>query len=178
MLIYIAMTSLDLYINDESGGFEWARPSDEVHAFVNDLMRPAGTHLYGRRMYDTMAVWETLESDEPVMRDFAELWRGAEKVVYSTTLRKVTTAKTRLERRFDPAAIAALKASQDVAVGGPTLAAEAFRAGLVDECHLLLNPVSVGGGTPALPLNLKLSFSTLSSRRFENGVIYLHLRAI
>src|SRR3954464_8393054 len=133
MLIYIAIASLDLYVNDERGRFDWAAPSEEVHAFVNDLERPAATHLYGRRMYATMAAWETIESDEPAMADFAQLWRAAEKIVYSTTLRTVTTARTTLERRFDPEAVRQLKAQQDVSIGGPTLAAHALRAGLVDE---------------------------------------------
>jgi dihydrofolate reductase len=176
MLTYIAIASLDLYAADENGKFDWAMPSKEVHAFVNDLERPFGTHMYGRRLYNVMTAWETIESDEPEMHDFAELWRAADKIVYSTTLRKVTTARTTLERRFDPEVVSRFKAERDVSIGGPTLAAQAFRAGLIDECHLLLSPVIVGGGLPALPLGVRAQLELLSQRRFENGVVHLHYR--
>jgi dihydrofolate reductase len=151
-------------------------PSKQVHAFVNDLERPLGTHLYGRRLYGVMTAWETMESDEPEMRDFAELWRAAEKIVYSTTLRKVTTARTTLERRFDPEVVARLKADRELSIGGATLAAHAFRAGLIDECHLLLSPVIIGGGLPALPRDLRIELELLDERRFENGVVHLHYK--
>ena len=178
MLIYTTIASLDLYVADETGGFAWAAPSPEVHAFVNELERPHTTHLYGRRMYDVLSAWETIESDDPEMRDFAQIWRAADKIVYSTTLRKVTTARTTLARRFDPDAVRALKQTQDVAIGGPTLAAHAFRAGLIDECHILLTPVIVGGGTPALPGDIKVEFELLDERRFANGVVHLHYKVL
>jgi dihydrofolate reductase len=179
-LIYSAITSLDGYIADESGNFDWAEPDPEVHAFVNDQERPIGTYLLGRRMYETMVVWETmpLDGEPPVMRDYAEIWRGADKVVFSSTLESVSTTRTRIERRFDPDAVAALKESapSDVSVGGAALAAEALRAGLVDECHLFLNPVIVGGGTAALPDHLHLDLELLDERRFANGVVYVGYR--
>jgi dihydrofolate reductase len=170
-LIYTAIASLDGYTADEHGKFDWAAPDEEVHAFVNDLERPVGTHLYGRRMYETMAVWETLDDPEPVMRDFAQIWRAADKIVYSRTLRDVSSARTRIEREFDPEAVRAMPG--DISIGGPTLAAEAFRAGLVGECHLFLHPVAVGGGTPALPRDLRLDLELLDQRRFASGVVYL-----
>jgi dihydrofolate reductase len=178
-LVYTAIASLDGYVADAEGKWDWSVPSDEVHAFVNDIERAAGTMLYGRRMYEVLRAWETLgvEPDEPaVIRDFGELWRAADKVVYSSTLRSVETARTRLERTFDPDAVRALKASTDrpLSIGGPTLAATALRAGLVDEIHLLLSPVVVGGGTPALPSDLRLDLSLLDTRRFANGVVHVH----
>jgi dihydrofolate reductase len=177
-LIYSAIASLDGYVTDADGGFEWAAPGEEVHAFVNELERPVGTHLYGRRMYETMAVWETLElAGEPdVMRDFAEIWRAADKVVFSATLGEVSTPRTRLERTFEPEAVARLiaQSERDVSIGGPTLAASAFAAGLVDECHLFLHPVSVGGGTPALPRDRRVPLELEDERRFANGVVHLH----
>ncbi len=176
-LVYSAIASLDGYVTDAAGRFDWAAPDEEVHAFVNDLERPIGAHLYGRRMYETMAVWETMDlSHEPaVMRDYAEIWRAAEKVVYSTTLAGVTTSRTRLERSFDPDAVRRLVAGagHDASVGGPTLAAAAFAAGLVDECHLLLHPIAVGGGTPALPHGRRVSLALVDERRFASGVVYL-----
>ena len=179
-VIYSAITSLDGYIADEDGNFDWAEPDPEVHAFVNDQERQIRTHLYGRRMYETMAVWETMDlGGEPaVMRDYAAIWRAADKVVYSSTLESVSTSRTRLERRFDSSAVAALKASSpaDISVGGAGLAAEALRARLVDECHLFLNPVVVGGGTSALPGHLRLDLELLDERRFTNGVVHLHYR--
>jgi dihydrofolate reductase len=177
-LIYSAIASLDGYVNDTDGRFDWAAPDAELHAFVNDLERPIGTYLYGRRMYETMAVWETIDDPAPEMRDYAELWRAADKVVYSTTLDTVTTSRTRLERAFEPEAVRALKsaAASDLSVGGPGLAAAALRAGLVDECHLFLHPVAVGGGTPALPAGARTEFELLNERRFGSGAVHLHYR--
>jgi dihydrofolate reductase len=175
-LVYLAIASLDGYIEDESGDFGWAAPSDEVHAFVNDLERPVGTYLYGRRMYETMRYWETVGDDQPeVMRDFAEVWRAAEKVVYSSSLESAPTARTRIEREFDPEAVRELKASasSDIAVGGPELAAQAFRAGLVDDCQLFLVPIVVGGGKKALPDGARLELDLLDERRFGSGTVFL-----
>ena len=178
-LIYSAITSLDLYVEDSKGNFGWAAPDPEVFAFINDLERPIGTYLYGRQMYETMALWETAPtgSDQPaVMRDFTELWRAAEKVVFSRTLQKSSSARTRIERDFDPSAIRRLKESsaRDITVGGAELAGHAFAAGLVDECHLFLNPVIVGGGKRALPDGVHAELELLSERRFGNGVVHLH----
>ncbi|MGH9090420.1 MAG: dihydrofolate reductase family protein [Acidimicrobiales bacterium] len=178
-LIYSAIASLDGYVADEDGGFGWAEPDHEVHAFVNELVRPAGTHLYGRRMYETMAFWETAHTlpDPPdVVADFTRIWQAAEKVVYSTTLASVSSARTRIERRFDPADVARSKAeaTADLTVGGADLAGQAIRAGLVDECHLLLVPVVVGGGTPALPPLARGSLELLRERRFADGTVHLH----
>ncbi|MBO9556265.1 dihydrofolate reductase family protein [Cellulomonas sp.] len=178
-LIYAANISLDGYLEDESGAFDWSVPDEEVHAFWNEHERKVGTSLYGRRMYETMRVWEDDDwlADEPaVVREYATIWRDADKVVYSTTLDAVTTARTRIERRFDPEAVRRLKeeSSADVSVGGATLGAEAFRHGLVDECVLLLCPVVVGGGKPALPRGVRLDLELLDHRRFANGVISLH----
>ena len=180
-LIYGAIASLDGYVADENGNFEWAAPDEEVHAFVNDLERPIGTYLYGRRIYDVMRYWETASTaaDEPaVMRDYAELWRAADKIVYSKTLETVSTAKTRLERDFDPEAVRQLKASaeRDLSVGGAELAGEALRAGLVDEIHLFLHPVLVGGGNRALPDGVRMNLELLDERRFRSGVVHLHYR--
>jgi dihydrofolate reductase len=177
-LIYNAIASLDGYVEDESGGFAWAAPDEEVHAFVNELERDVGTHLCGRRMYETMVFWETEPSgdDEPeVMRDFAAIWRAADKVVYSRTLDTVTAARTRIERDFDPEAVRRLKAdaTSDISVGGAELAAQAFRAGLVDECHLFLVPILVGGGKRALPDGVRLELELLDERRFANGTVFL-----
>jgi dihydrofolate reductase len=180
-LIYSAITSLDGYIADEDGNFDWAAPDEEVHAFVNDLERPVGTYLYGRRMYEVMVVWETahtLADQRPVMQDFAKLWQAADKVVYSSRLAAVSSARTRIERDFDPEAVRQLKASagRDISVGGPHLAAEAIRAGLVDEYHLFLTPVVVGGGNQALPDNVRVQLELLDERRFGSGVVYLRYR--
>jgi dihydrofolate reductase len=179
-LIYSAITSLDGYVADTEGRFDWSAPDDEVHAFVNDLERTVGTSLYGRRMYEVMTAWETLPlaGQPPFMREYAEIWRAADKVVYSRTLKDVASARTRIERDFDPGAVRELKASAgaDLSVGGPHLAARALVAGLVDECHLFLNPVVVGGGNPALPDNLRLELELLDERRFANGVVYLRYR--
>jgi len=180
-LIYSAITSLDGYVADENGNFDWAAPDEEVHAFVNDLERPIGTYLYGRRMYEVMRYWETASTsaDEPaVMRDFAELWQAADKIVYSKTLDTLSTARTRLERDFDSEAVRQLKASadRDLTIGGPQLAAQALEAGLVDEIHLLLNPVLVGAGNPALPHAVRIQLELLDERRFGNGVVHVHYR--
>jgi dihydrofolate reductase len=179
-LIYSAIASLDGYVADRDGNFQWAAPDEELHAFVNDLERPIGTHLYGRRMYDVMVFWETIDTDPepPVMRDFAQIWRAADKVVYSGTLAQVSSARTRLEREFDPEAVRAMKASaaSDISVGGPELAGHAIRAGLVDEYHLFLTPILVGGGTAALPDDVRVGLELVEERRFASGVVYLHYR--
>ena len=180
-LIYTAITSLDGFIEDEEGGFGWAEPDPEVHAFVNDLERPIGTHLYGRRMYETMAVWQTV-GDEPgvpaVEADYAEVWRGLDKVVYSRTLDDVSTPRTRLEREFDPEAVRRMKeaADRDISVSGPGLAQHAFRAGLVDEVHLFVFPIVVGGGKPGLPRDVRVDLELVDERRFGNGVVHMHHR--
>jgi dihydrofolate reductase len=180
-LIYVSNVSLDGYIEDEHGRFDWTAPDDELFAFITDLVRPVGTYLYGRRLYDTMAVWETdpaLAAQSELMADFANVWQAADKVLYSTTLDAVSTAKTRLERNFDPAAVRAMKASAtgDLTVGGAHLAAHALEAGLVDECHLFIRPVLVGGGKPALPSDTRADLELLDDRRLGNGVVYLRYR--
>jgi len=180
-LIYTAITSLDGYVNDQEGRFEWAAPDEEVHTFVNDLERPVGTYLFGRKMYETMLYWErapSLPGDPPCVAEFERIWRTADKVVYSTTLENVSSARTRIERAFDPQAIGLMKArsERDLTVGGPGLAAQALSAGLVDELHLLVTPVSVGGGTPALPRQVQLSLELQAERRFDRGVVHLHYR--
>jgi dihydrofolate reductase len=180
-LIYAAIASLDGFVEDEEGRFDWAEPDDEVHAFVNELERPIGTYLYGRRMYETMVFWETVraEADEPaVFWDYAGIWRAAEKIVYSRTLQAVSSARTRIEREFDRDVVGRLKQSSaaDLAVGGAELAGHAIRAGLVDECHLFLCPVVVGGGKGALPENVRAQLELLDERRFRNGVVHLHYR--
>ncbi len=176
-LIYSAITSLDGYVADEDGNFGWAEPDEEVHAFVNDLERPIGTYLLGRRLYEVMVAWETipLAEEPPVIQDFAEIWRGKDKVVYSKTLEGVDTAGTRVERDFDPAAVGQLKAAarRDLAIGGPELAAHAFKAGLVDEVQLFLAPILVGGGTHSLPHRVRLGLELLDERRFANGMVYV-----
>ena len=180
-LIYSAIASLDGYVADADGNFDWAEPDAEVHAFVNDLERPIGTYLYGRGMYEVMVGWETAPTGDdqpPYTQDFARIWRAADKIVYSTTLQTVSSPRTRIERAFDPNAIRRMKASEgrDVTVGGPTLAARAFEAGLVDECHLFVTPVVVGGGKSALPHRVRLPLELLDERRFGNGVVHLHYR--
>ena len=177
-LIYAAISSLDGYVADEAGTFDWAVPDEEVHAFVNDLEREVGTYLYGRRLYDVMAGWETAASESPLLRDFAEIWRAADKVVYSRTLPEVTSSKTRIERAFEPDAVRRMKevAERDITVGGPNLAAQAIRAGLVDELHLFLTPILVGGGTPSLPADVRVKLELLDERRFGNGVVHLRYR--
>ena len=177
------LASLDGYAADEKGDFHWARPDEDVHRFVNELSRPIGTHLYGRRMYEVMRAWESDEviAGEPAeVREFAEVWRPAEKVVYSRTLEEAPTGRTRIEREFDPDTVRRMKAEadSDIGIGGPTLAAEAFRAGLVDECHLVLAPAIVGAGTRALPDGVRLDLELLDERRFRNGFVHLHYRAL
>jgi dihydrofolate reductase len=179
-LIYTAITSLDGYIEDEDGSFDWSAPDEDVHAFVNDLERPIGTYLCGRRLYETMVYWETPPADSsPVELDYARVWQAADKVVYSTTLQETASARTRIERAFDPDAVRALKdaANADLSVGGADLAAEAFRAGLVDEVRLFLNPVVVGGGKRALPDGVRLDLELRTEHRFANGVMYLRYAA-
>jgi dihydrofolate reductase len=180
-LIYSTIMSLDGYIEDGDGGFGWAEPDEDVHRFVNDLQRPVGTHLYGRRMYETMAAWETepaLAAVSPVMRDFAEIWQAADKVVYSTTLDRPVTARTRIERSFDPDAVRELKASadRDLMIGGAHLAGQALRAGLVDELHLVIAPAVVGGGTAAISDGVRLGLQLVDQRRFPGGMAYLAYR--
>jgi dihydrofolate reductase len=180
-LSYSVISSLDGYFEDAEGKFDWAAPDEEVHAFVNDLERPIGTYLYGRRMYETMVFWETVSSEahEPaVFIDYAGIWRAAEKIVYSRTLQTPSSARTRIENEFDPDAVRQLKASSgaDIAVGGAELAGQAIGAGLVDECHLFLCPIVVGGGKRALPDNVRAQLELLDERRFENGVVHLHYR--
>jgi dihydrofolate reductase len=180
-LIYGAITSLDGYVADEEGDFDWAAPDDEVHAFVNDLERRAGTYLYGRRLYEVMVYWEaalTVADQPAVARDFAQIWQAADKIVYSSTLQTVSSARTRIEREFDPEAVREMKASteRDITVGGPDLAGQAIRAGLVDELNLFVTPVVVGGGTRALPNGVRAQLELLDERRFGSGVVHLHYR--
>jgi dihydrofolate reductase len=180
-LIYSAITSLDGYVADQEGNFDWAEPDEEVFAFVNDLERPVGTYLYGRRMYETMVYWETAHTlaDQPaVAQDFTAIWQAADKVVYSRALETVSSARTRIERAFDPEAVRQMKAQagRDITVGGPDLAAQAIKAGLVDEVQLFLTPIVVGGGNRSLPNNVRLNLELLDERRFGNGVVYLHYR--
>ena len=180
-LIYSAITSLDGYVNDRDGNFNWAEPDEEVHAFVNQLERPIGTYLYGRRLYETMVYWETahtLAGQHPVAREYAELWQAADKVVYSRTLETVASARTRVERHFVPDAVRQMKATseRDLTVGGANLAAHAMRAGLVDECHLFVAPVLVGGGSHAFPDDVHLQLELVDERRFGNGMVHLHYR--
>jgi len=178
-LIYSAIASLDGYIADADGSFDWAAPDEEVHAFVNDLERPIGTYLYGRRMYEVMVAWETMPTDDgqpPVMRDYTQIWRAADKIVYSRTLPAVSSARTRLERDLDVDAVRQLKASaaSDLSVGGAGLAATLIAAGLVDELHLFLTPIVVGGGTAALPDDVRVELELLDEHRFAGGVVHLH----
>jgi dihydrofolate reductase len=180
-LIYAPIGSLDGYIEDEDGRFGWAMPDDEVYSFVNDLIRPIGTYLYGRRMYETMVFWETAntQADQPtVTREFAGIWQAAEKVAYSRTLQTVSSARTRIERQFEADAIRQLKrsAEADIAIGGAELAGQAIGAGLVDECHLFLCPFLIGAGKRALPYNVRAQLELLDERRFRNSVVHLHYR--
>ncbi len=180
-LIYSAITSLDGYIEDEEGNFDWAAPDEEVFSFVNDLERSAGTYLYGRRMYETMVYWETAQTvadQSPCERDFQELWQAADKIVYSRSLETVSSARTRISREFDPRVIQEMKDTQerDITVGGSDLAAQAFEAGLVDEWQLFLTPVVVGAGKPSWPSNVRLELDLVSERRFRSGVVFLHYR--
>ncbi|HEY3702857.1 MAG TPA: dihydrofolate reductase family protein [Acidimicrobiales bacterium] len=180
-LIYSSIASVDGYIADEDGNFDWAAPDEEVHHFVNDLERPVGTYLYGRRMYETMVYWETaldVADQPPVVRDFANLWQAADKIVYSRTLEAASSARTRIERDFDARAVREMKATarRDITVGGPGLAAQAFRSGLVDEYQLFLTPIVIGGGRQSLPDELRQALELLDVRRFASGVVYLHYR--
>ena len=178
-LIYSSIASVDGYIEDSSGNFDWGEPDEEVHGFVNDLEREVGTSLYGRRMYEVMTVWETLDQPDqpPPIQDFARIWQSADKVVYSKTLEKVSTARTRLKREFDPDAIREMKGSsdRDLSIGGPGLAAHAFRAGLIVECHLFHAPVAVGGGKLSLP-DMRVDLELQDQRRFESGFLYVRYR--
>lgn len=180
-LIYGTICSLDGYVADEQGSFDWAAPSKEVHALVNDLQRPVGTMLLGRRMYEVLVAWETLDtSDEPeAIRDYARIWQAADKIVYSSTLEEASSARTSIERRFDPDAVRALKASaeQDLSIGGPQLAAHAIRAGLVDEYQLFVVPAVVGGGTRFFPDGVRLDLDLVDQRRFDDGTVHLRYRA-
>ena len=180
-LIYSAIASLDGYVADEDGNFDWAAPDEEVHGFVNDLERPVGTYLYGRRMYEVMVAWETphaLADQSPVTQDYAEIWQAAEKIVYSKTLESVASARTRIEREFDPEAVLELKARavRDITVGGPDLAGQAIKAGLVDELHLFVVPIVVGGGKRSLPDGVRVRLELLDEHRFGSGVVHLHYR--
>jgi dihydrofolate reductase len=179
-LIYTAIASLDGYVADEDGKWDWSEPDEEVHGFVNELARPIGTYLYGRRMYDVLVAWETMDSssEPPYIEDYAQLWRDADKVVYSRTLESPSSARTRIERDFDPDAVRELKeaADRDLAIGGPELAAQAITAGLVDEYHLFLSPILVGGGRRAFPDDVRVELELLDEHRFGNGVVHLHYR--
>lgn len=180
-LIYSAISSLDGYVADAEGNFDWSVPDPEVHRFVNDLERPIGTYLYGRRMYQVMRYWATAPTGngEPsAEQDYAKIWQTADKIIYSSSLENISTARTRIEREFDPTAVQQLKAAEgrDISVGGPTLAAQALKLGLVDECHLFLSPVVVGGGTRALPDEVRLELELLDEHRFGKGVVHLHYR--
>ncbi len=181
-LIYMTIASLDGYMEDENGDYQWSAPDEEVHAFINELLRPVGTHLYGRRMYEVMRVWETPEAlpdATPAMLEFADVWRPADKVVYSRTLEAVTTDRTRLERDFDAGTVRDLKASaeRDLTIGGPELAAHAIRAGLVDEYQLLVVPMLLGGGIRSVPDGVRLGLELVEERRFGNGFVFLRYRA-
>ena len=180
-LIYSAITSLDGYVADKDGNFDWAAPSEEVHAFVNQLERSVGTYLYGRRMYETMVYWQTAHTrpeSSPVELDYAEIWQAADKIMYSRTMTDVSSARTRIEREFDPDAVRRLKesAGRDLSVGGAELAAQAIKDGVVEEYHLFVNPVVVGGGTSTLPDNVRLDLELLDEHRFSSGVVHLHYR--
>ena len=182
-LTYMTNVSLDGFIADARGNFDWTEPNDEVFAFITDLIRPVGTWLYGRRLYKTMAVWETdatLAAQSELMADFAKVWQAGDKIVYSTTLTAVSTARSRLERSFDPDSVREMKrsATGDLTVGGANLAAHAFKGGLVDECHMFIHPVLVGGGKPALPRDMRVDFELIDERRFTNGVVYLRYRTL
>jgi dihydrofolate reductase len=179
MLIYAALTSLDGYVADDHGNFDWAEPNEEVHSFVNDLERRAGTYLYGRQMYEVMVAWESmpnLAAEPSYIQDYAAIWQAADKIVYSKTLDRASSARTRIERDFDPQAIRKMKAAatRDIAVGGPHLAAQAIKAGLVDEVHQFVTPIAVGGGNRFLPDGLRVKLELLDERSFGNGVVHLH----
>jgi dihydrofolate reductase len=179
-LTYTAIMSLDGYVADEDGNFDWAEPDEEVHTFLNDLDRPLGTFLLGRRMYEVLVAWETMDTADqpPFMKDYAEIWRAADKIVYSRNLEKASSTKTRIERSFDADAVRQLKAAagRDIGVGGPDLAGQAIRAGLVDEVHIFLAPLVVGGGTQALPDDVRVMLELMDERAFSNGTVHLHYR--
>jgi dihydrofolate reductase len=179
-LISMSIASLDGYVADRSGQFDWAAPDEEVHQFVNDLLRPVGTHLYGRRTYEIMSYWEShAAAAEPgVTGDFARIWQDAEKVVFSRTLHEVSSERTVLQHAFDPGAVRAMKVAADapLSIGGPMIAGEAFRVGLIDVCHVILMPVTVGGGTPVFPHDLKVDLDLVEHRRFASGAVHLHYR--
>jgi dihydrofolate reductase len=180
-LIYSAITSLDGYVEDRDGNIDWSAPDQEVHTFINDLERPVGTYLYGRRMYETMVYWETahtLPDQSPAVQEFVKIWQAAEKILYSKTLQAASSARTRIERHFDPEAVMQIKATaaHDITVGGSDLAAQAIKLGLVDELHLFVTPVTVGGGKPALPSDFHLNLELLDLRRFDSGVVHLRYR--
>src|SRR5262245_21983240 len=174
------LASLDGYVADERGNFDWAEPDEEVHTLVNELERSVGTHLYGRRMYEVLVAWETLRLDDQpcYIREYAQIWRSADKVVYSSTLRNAASARTRIEPVFDPEAVRQLKASseRDLGIGGPRLAAEAFRAGLIDETYLFVAPIVVGGGIPVFPGGVRAELELVDERRFDGGFVYLRHR--
>lgn len=181
-LIYTTNASLDGYTEDRDGNFDWTDPQEDYFKFITNLIRTEGTYLLGRRMYESMMVWETdpnLATQSALMRDFAEVWQAADKIVYSRTLEAVPTRKTKIERAFDPEAVRRLKeaAEEDILIGGPELAAQAFQAGLIDECHIFLIPIIVGGGKPMLPDNVRLELELLEERRFDRGVVFLRYRA-
>ncbi len=180
-LIYATNMSLDGYVEDENGSFDWGEPSEQLHSFFNDLLRPIGTHLYGRAMYEVMTYWETalsIPDGNEIENDFARIWQTAEKVVYSTTLTTVPTTNTRIEPAFNPNAVQHLKvnAVSDISIGGAQIAAQAFSAGLIDECHLIIHPIILGAGKPALPKNVRLNLELLNENRFDGDVVHLHYR--
>jgi dihydrofolate reductase len=182
-LIYAINASVDGYIEDKTGSFEWSEPDPELHQYITDFERGIGTHLYGRRLYETLAVWETdpsFAAQSPILADYAQVWQAADKIVYSRTLESPLTARTRIERRFDPEAVRQLvsTAKQDVGIGGPELAAQAFRAGLVDEFHLFVAPVIIGSGKPALPTDMFVKLELLDEHRLASGAVDLHYRVI
>jgi dihydrofolate reductase len=180
-LIYAALCSIDGYMADKDGNFDWAAPDEQVHAFINDLERPVGTHLLGRRMYEVLVAWETMptEGEPAAIKDYAALWHAADKVVYSRTLVAPSSARTRIERTFDPEVVRQLKASadHDISIGGAELAGQAIKAGLVDEYQLFISPAIVGGGKQILPNDARLDLDLIDQRRFDNGTVYLRYRA-
>ncbi len=175
-LIYSVNTSLDGYVADEAGSFDWAAPDHEVHRAITDLLRPVGTHLYGRRVYDVMAFWETTDDDTPEMRDFAQLWKSVDKVVYSRTLTEPRSARTRIEREFNPDQVRALLADTDALIGGSELAGQALAAGLVDDVHCFIWPVMVGGGKRWLPDGVRCDLELVDMRKFPSGVVHVQYR--
>jgi dihydrofolate reductase len=180
-MIYVCNATVDGYMTDQAGSFDWGQPSEGLHAYFNDLIRPVGTFIYGRAMYEVMSYWETALSvpeHSPVEHEFARLWQSANKIVYSTTLTSVATANTRIEHAFDADAVRQLKAtsSKDIGIGGANIASHAFRAGLIDECHLVVHPIIVGGGKPALPQHIRVDLELLNEQRFDGGVVQLHYR--